>query len=87
MQVVLESNLAVKKGINYAVLYCATKEIIKTAKKADGYTPITADELFKLTGLTRRQQDLVFKKMEEEGILTITRKGMPAKRYFKFTEG
>ena len=83
----MQSELAVKKGINYAILYSATKEIIKTSKEPDGYTPITADDLFNLTGLTRRQQDLVFKRMEEEGILTITRKGMPAKRYFKFREG
>ena len=61
--------IAKKYGINCAVLLNKLMYLSKYTSREDGYCWRTAKELEDELGLTRNQQELAIKKLEEAGIL------------------
>lgn len=49
----------------------------------DGYFYSTIENIERMTGLSRKQQDLAIKKLKEFGVIETKLRGMPAKRYIK----
>ena len=86
MHIVLNADLAQEKGVNYAILDYILEELLEQDKREDGYSYVSAEDIFCLTGLTRKQQDSVFRKMQTEGRLDIKRNGQLCKRYFKLVK-
>ena len=61
--------IAKKYGINCAVLLNKLNYLVKYTSREDGYCWRTAKELEDELGLTRNQQDLAIKKLEEAGLI------------------
>ena len=84
---VFRKRIAECRGLNYAVLDSAIRKIwkekIDESDYKDSFVNITTEELKEATTLSRRQQDFVIKKMIEDGVIIVEKRGMPQKRYFK----
>ena len=83
--IVVNIDLAEKKGLNYAVMYAVLFDAIRANKGDDGFAVLTAEYLQQLTTLTRRQQNPVIDEMIRDGLIEVEKRGVPCRRYFKIT--
>ena len=88
LYIILNKNLINSIGINEALLY---SELFNRMHQFnfrgnltdDGYFPCTIKEIEDEISLSRKQQDLVIKKLKDVGLIEIKVLGLPAKRHFK----
>lgn len=86
MNMYIDIGLARKKGLNYAAMYSAIREAVNASDSEDRSVHLTADDLQRLTSLTRRQQDLVIAKMVDDGLIEVEKREIPCKRYFRIVK-
>lgn len=82
----LSKPLVKKLGIETAFLFTNLIEADEMMKTKDGWFFQTIEKLEDVTTLSRHKQDNSIKQLQEIGLIEVSVKGMPAKRYFKINE-
>lgn len=70
-------------GINGALMLSQLLYWYGRGARQDGWLFKTQKEMYEETGLTRTQQDTAIKKLRKSGVISTSRKGIPAKRHYK----